>query len=56
MRLHLTDYHLEQARLYLAQGKRDEAWTHYLAAKKLVDETGYDRRDREVEEPSNQLK
>jgi tetratricopeptide (TPR) repeat protein len=55
MRLFLTDYHLEHARLHLAQSKPDEARPHYEAAKKLVDETGYHRRDREVEELGNQL-
>jgi hypothetical protein len=34
----------------------DEARPHYLAAKKLVEETGYHRRNREVVELGNQLK
>jgi tetratricopeptide (TPR) repeat protein len=51
MRLHLTDYHLESARLCLAMGgKHPEAQDHYEKAKKLVDDTGYHRRDKEVEE------
>jgi tetratricopeptide (TPR) repeat protein len=45
MRLHLTDYHLEQARLFLVQSRDNEARCHYVAAKRLVEETGYHRRD-----------
>jgi tetratricopeptide (TPR) repeat protein len=48
MRLHLTDYHLEQARLFLAQEKRAEALPHYEEAKKLIAATGYHRRDAEL--------
>jgi tetratricopeptide (TPR) repeat protein len=48
MRLHLTDYHLEQARLLIDQQRRPEAKPHYDAAKKLVEETGYHRRDAEL--------
>lgn len=50
MRLHLTDYHLEQARLFLAQGQAGDARPHYEAAKKLIEETGYHRRDSELAE------
>lgn len=49
MQLHLTDYHLEQARLFLAQ-EQPEAAVHYDAAKKLVENTGYHRRDPELAE------
>jgi hypothetical protein len=56
MRLFLTDYHLEQARLFLAQGKpSDEARPHYEAAAKLVEETGYHRRDADLAELRSQL-
>jgi tetratricopeptide (TPR) repeat protein len=48
MRLHLTDYHLEQARLLIDQQRKPEAKPHYDAAKKLVEETGYHRRDAEL--------
>ena len=55
MRLHLTDYHLESARLLLAQiaaapeaaeaqAMRAKAEEHYAAAKKLIEDTGYKRR------------
>ncbi len=60
MRLHLTDYHLESARLTLAQiaaapeaaetqSMRAKAEEHYTAAKKLIDDTGYKRRLPELE-------
>jgi len=48
MRLHLTDYHLEQARLFLAQSQPDRARPHVAAAAKLIAETGYHRRDAEL--------
>ena len=55
MRLHLTDYHLESARLMIAQiaaapeaveaqPMRAKAEEHYTAAKKLIEDTGYKRR------------
>ena len=50
MRLHLCDYHLESARLCLAQGQQAEAKGHVSKAAKLVAETGYHRRDGEVAE------
>jgi tetratricopeptide (TPR) repeat protein len=48
MRLHLADYHLEQARLSLAQGNSDDARAHYEDARSIVEETGYHRRDAEI--------
>ncbi len=48
MRLHLTDYHLESARLALALHDATQARAHYDAARKLIDETGYHRRDGEL--------
>jgi len=44
MHLHLADYHLEQARLLIAEQKSTEAHSHYQAAKQLVELTGYGRR------------
>ena len=44
MRLHLTDYHLEAARLALAEDDRGKACEHTQAAAKLITETGYKRR------------
>jgi len=55
MRLHLTDYHLEQARLFFAQSQPDAARPHYEAANKLVQETGYRRRDPELAALAAQL-
>ncbi len=57
MRLFLTDYHLEQARLFLAQdpSKKKDAREQYQKAAKLVEETGYHRRDKEVAELKEQL-
>ena len=56
MRLYLCDYHLEMARLLLKQWQQqlidDTAQTriqnHIAAAIKLVEETGYHRRDAEI--------
>ncbi|QTR53600.1 hypothetical protein [Thiothrix unzii] len=68
MRLHLTDYHLEMARLLVAEslapcppcgGRAGEGGNsraaadpayHIAAAAKLIKETGYHRRDKELEE------
>jgi tetratricopeptide (TPR) repeat protein len=50
MRLHLTDYHLEQARLYVAQSQTDRARPHVGEARKLIADTSYHRRDAELAE------
>lgn len=50
MRLFETDYHLESARLRVAEGDDDKAREHLTKAKALVEETGYHRRDGEVAE------
>lgn len=51
MRLHLTDYHLEMARLLVAEELGDEGIHYHLtAAKRLINETGYHRRDKELAE------
>ncbi|MDH5299715.1 MAG: hypothetical protein OEV91_11930, partial [Desulfobulbaceae bacterium] len=55
MRLHLTDYHLESARLALAMGDPANAQPHYLAAKDLISATGYHRRDKELADIRKQL-
>ena len=57
MRLYLTDYHLEMARLLLKQWQQQllddsaqaDIQNHIASAVKLIDETGYHRRDKEVE-------
>jgi tetratricopeptide (TPR) repeat protein len=49
MKLYLADYHLEAARLHLAEGgKYADASDHYEKAKALIDQTGYHRRDAEL--------
>lgn len=55
MRLFLTDYHLEIARLLLAQQKKVEAQTHIEMAETLIRQTGYHRRDAELLELQKQL-
>ncbi|MCP5103812.1 MAG: hypothetical protein GY950_10560, partial [bacterium] len=53
MKLHMADYHLESARLYHHMGKKQEALPHIETADKLIRETGYRRRDEEIEEIIN---
>jgi len=48
--LHLTDYHLEAARLALDEGEREKASVHTQTAAKLIEETGYNRRLPELDE------
>jgi tetratricopeptide (TPR) repeat protein len=48
MRLHACDAHLEWARLDLQQGDAAAARKHVELARRLVNETGYKRREREV--------
>ena len=55
MRLHEADCHLEYARLYLARGEKDQARASLAAARKMVEEMGYHRRDGEVKELEAQL-
>jgi tetratricopeptide (TPR) repeat protein len=49
MRLHECDAHLEWARLCRQRGDRAGLERHVARARRLVDETGYGRRRREVE-------
>ena len=49
MRLHLTDYHLAMARIHKSR-------EHFLKAESLIAETGYDRRDAELEALRQTLK
>lgn len=48
MRLHECDAHIERTRLDLQRGDTAAARIHLARARKLVDETGYGRREREV--------
>ncbi|MBK8453388.1 MAG: tetratricopeptide repeat protein [Thiofilum sp.] len=58
MRLHLTDYHLEMARLLIAEGKEpiNKIQDHVDKAEKLINATGYHRRDKELAELKEQLR
>ncbi|GAK61110.1 SEFIR domain protein [Candidatus Vecturithrix granuli] len=56
MRLYIADYHLEACRLCLAERKLDDAQQHLSTAKTMIDEMGYHRRDKEVEELTEALK
>jgi hypothetical protein len=56
MRLHEADCRLEYARLHLARGDRDQARASLAAARKMVEEMGYHRRDGEVAELQAVLK
>lgn len=55
MGLLLADYHLESARLRLAQGDKEKAREHATTANEMIDRMGYHRRDKEVEELEKQL-
>lgn len=55
MRLHLADYHLESARLRLAQDNNDKAREHLTTAKEMIERMGYHRRDKEVDALEQQL-
>jgi nucleoside phosphorylase/tetratricopeptide (TPR) repeat protein len=55
MGLYLADYHLESARLRLAQGNTDKAREHLATARQMVERMGYHRRDNEVNQLAEQL-
>jgi tetratricopeptide (TPR) repeat protein len=55
MRLFETDCHLEYARLYLAMGDENQAREHLAAAKAMIEDIGYHRRDGEVAELEKRL-
>ncbi|MCP4691732.1 MAG: hypothetical protein GY859_27040 [Desulfobacterales bacterium] len=46
----MADYHLEVARLHLAQGQKAKAVESLEKAEQMVGEMGYHRRDKEIEE------
>ncbi len=50
MRLYETDCHLEYARLYVAMNDMNEAQEHFVKARQMVEEIGYHRRDKDVQE------
>lgn len=50
MRLYLADYHLASARLALTNHNLAKAREHFEQAERLIKETGYHRRDKQLEE------
>lgn len=55
-RLHEADAHLGHARLCLAEGRPEPAREHLGIARRIVDETGYHRRDEELAELEAELR
>jgi len=55
MRLFEADCYLAYARLHLARGEKDKARESVAKAKPIIEQTGYHRRDQEVEELEGQL-
>jgi len=55
MRLHLADYHLISARQALASRDRSKACAHFEKAQALIQETGYHRRESDLQELSAKL-
>src|SRR5205085_10632146 len=55
MGLHEADCQLEYARLYLAQGKNEQARARWVKAVAMIERMGYHRRDRDVREIDEQL-
>jgi tetratricopeptide (TPR) repeat protein len=55
MRLHQADCHLEYTRLHLAGGDKAAARASLARAKEIVTQTGYHRRDAEVQELEAQV-
>lgn len=56
MRVHQSDCLLKFALVYLAQGKKAKARESWERAKGMIEEMGYHRRDKEVQEIEEQLK
>ena len=50
MKLWLADYHLESSRVCLDEGRKEDAKGLYEEAKRLIEECGYHRRDKELKE------
>lgn len=55
MKLFEADAHLEYARLHLAMGDKDQGRASLAAGRKLVEDTGYHRRDGAVKKIEEQL-
>jgi tetratricopeptide (TPR) repeat protein len=56
MGLYLVDYHLESARLRLAQGDLKKAREHLASAREMIKRMGYHQRDNEVSELAEKLR
>ncbi len=48
MKLFLVDYHLECGRLCEAKGEKEREREHFEEGRRLIEETGYRRREREI--------
>ncbi len=55
MGLHHADCHLGYARLFVAQGEKEQAWESWTKAKEMIERMGYHRRDKDVVEIERQL-
>ncbi len=55
MRLYEADCHLEYARLHLAMGNKEKARESLDAAREMIQEMRYHRRDKDVEEIEGQF-
>ncbi len=55
MRLYEADCHLGYARLFVAQGEKEEARESWAKAKEMIERMGYHRRDRDVVEIERQI-
>lgn len=55
MGLYEADCHLGYARLYLAQGEKEQARESWASAREMIGRMGYHRRDRDVEEIGREL-
>ena len=55
MGLHRADCHLEYTRLYLAMGDEGKALENLDIAKEMIEDMGYHRRDKDVQEIEEQL-
>ena len=56
MKLWLADYHLESSRVCLDEGRKEEAKGHFKEAKRLINECGYHRRDKELGEIESRIR
>lgn len=55
MRLYEADCHLGYARLYLAMDEKAKAWEHHSIAKEVIEEMGYHRRGKEIQDLEEKL-